>query len=121
MEVVASSTSEWPVLYLLACNEHSVYKGSRGIYTEGAEPLEANKKLTFKTRIIQKKTKNPWCIFFHFSLFDNVRKCRFNQKVAVLYLQRWPAGTGREKGSGADLSASPRVLPDPNSHSTGKG
>lgn len=66
MEVVASSTSEWPVLYLLACNEHSVYKGSRGIYTEGAEPLEANKKLTFKTRIIQKKPKT---LDVYFSIF----------------------------------------------------
>lgn len=61
--MVASSTREWPVLYLLACNEHSVYKGSRGIYTEGAKPLEANKKLTFKTRIIQKNLDVYFSIF----------------------------------------------------------
>lgn len=34
-------------------NEHSVYQGPEGP-TAAARPLAANKKLTFKTRIIQK-------------------------------------------------------------------
>lgn len=50
----AGTTSEWPALYLLACNEHSVYKDPTGFTQEGAEPLEANKKPMLKTRITQK-------------------------------------------------------------------
>lgn len=57
---------------------------------------------------------------FPFSLFDNVEKCRFNQKVAGRYLQCWPPGAARgdrpvpvcPRGSRARLA---------NSHTAGKG
>lgn len=64
--LAASGTSEWPGLHLCPQRAQRLQRG----HTQGAEPLQANKKLTIKTRIIQKKNQTTldvdFAIFFPF-------------------------------------------------------
>lgn len=59
-----------------ACDEHSVYKG---LTHREPSPCKQIKSSRLKQGLYKKTLDVDFAIFF-FSLFDHVRKCRFNQK-----------------------------------------
>lgn len=90
---------------------NSVYKDPTGLTQEGAKPLEANKKLTFKTRIIQKTLEVQLSIF---PFLIRLESAGLAKRQPYSYLQCRDARS-------TTVPTYPSVLPDPNSHSTGKG